>query len=260
MKRTILFSLGALLLVAGADTKAADKKLPGYTDTPIIPGQKWRVHDANRPRPKVVEVGASKTLGLKPPKGAVVLFDGTDTSKWSHDKWKIEEGHMEVTPRSGSLRTKDSFGSVKLHLEFATPKVVKGESQGRGNSGVFLNGRYEVQVLDSYNNISYADGQCAALYGQFPPKVNACRPPGEWQTYDITFLAPKWDKAGKLVRKATVTVVHNGVVVHDKQEMNGPSGHRNVPKYKQHGPGPIQLQDHGNPTRFRNIWLVKLED
>ena len=214
MKRTILFSLGAVLLAAGADINAADEKLPGYTDTPIIPGQKWRVHDANRPRPKVVEVGPSKTLGLKPPKGAVVLFDGTDTSKWSHEKWKIENGHMEVTPRSGSLRTKDSFGSVKLHLEFATPKVVKGESQGRGNSGVFLNGRYEVQVLDSYNNISYADGQCAALYGQFPPKVNACRPPGEWQTYDITFLAPKWDKAGKLVRKATVTVVHNLSLIH----------------------------------------------
>ena len=129
MKRTILFSLGALLLVAGADTKAADKKLPGYTDTPIIPGQKWRVHGQSAAA-EVVEVGASKTLGLKPPKGAVVLFNGTDTSKWSHDKWKIEEGHMEVTPKSGSLRTKDSYGSVKLHLEFATPKVVKGDKSG----------------------------------------------------------------------------------------------------------------------------------
>ena len=178
MKRTILFSLGALLLVAGADTKAADKKLPGYTDTPIIPGQKWRVHDANRPRPKVVEVGASKTLGLKPPKGAVVLFNGTDTSKWSHDKWKIEEGHMEVTPKSGSLRTKRFVWLSQAALGIRHAEGGKGESQGRGNSGVFLNGRYEVQVLDSYNNISYADGQCAALYGQFPPKVNACRPPG----------------------------------------------------------------------------------
>jgi len=167
---------------------------------------------------------------------------------------------MEVTKKSGSLRTKQKFGSIKLHLEFATPKVVKGDSQGRGNSGVFLNGKYEVQVLDSYNNISYADGQCAALYGQFPPKVNVCRPPGQWQTYDIEFLAPKWDKSGNLIRKATVTVEHNGVKVHDKQEMNGPSGHRNVPAYKKHGPDSIQLQDHGNPTRFRNIWLIEIED
>jgi len=248
------------LLLANFDAISADKKLPGYTDTPVIPGQKWRVHDANRPRPKVVKVGPSKTLGAKPPKGAVVLFDGTDTSKWSHSKWKVEDGFMEVTKKSGSLRTKKKFGSIKLHLEFATPKVVKGEGQGRGNSGVFLNGKYEVQVLDSYNNISYADGQCAALYGQFPPRVNACRPPGQWQTYDIEFLAPKWDKSGKLIRKATVTVEHNGVKVHDRREMNGPSGHRNVPAYKQHGPDSIQLQDHGNPTRFRNIWLVELED
>ena len=260
MKRTVLFSMGALLLASGFEAIAADKKLPGYTDTPVIPGQKWRVHDANRPRPKVVKVGPSKTLGAKPPKGAVVLFDGKDTSNWSHNKWKVENGYMEVTRGSGSLQTKQKFSSIKLHIEFATPKEVKGESQGRGNSGVFLGGPYEVQVLDSWNNMSYADGQCAALYGQFPPKVNACRPPGEWQTYDIEFLAPKWDKDGKLIRKATVTVVHNGIKVHDKQELNGPTTHRNVRPYRQHGPGSIQLQDHGNPTRFRNIWLVELDD
>jgi len=260
IKKFTLLSIGLLLAAFVFDVRAADKKLPGYNDTPVIPGQKWRVHDASRPRPKVVKAGPSKTLGVKPPKDAVVLFDGTDTSKWSHNKWKVENGFMEVTKKSGGLQTKQKFSSIKLHLEFATPKEVKGESQGRGNSGVFLCGPYEVQVLDSWENMSYADGQCAALYGQFPPRVNACRPPGEWQTYDIEFLAPKWDKAGKLTRKATVTVSHNGIKVHDKREMIGPSGHRSVKKYKQHGPGSIQLQDHGNPTRFRNIWLVELED
>ncbi len=260
MKKNILFSLTVLLLASGFETVAADKKLPGYTDTPVIPGQKWRVHDAIRPRPKVVKAGPSKTLGVKPPKGAVVLFDGTDTSNWSHSKWKVENGYMEVTKKSGQLSSKRKFGSVKLHLEFATPKDVKGDSQGRGNSGVFFCGQYEVQVLDSYNNPSYADGQCAALYGQHPPKVNACRAPGEWQTYDIEFLIPKFDKNGKVVRPATLTVRHNGVIVHDKREMIGPSGHRNVKKYKKHGPGPLGLQDHGNPMRFRNIWVVELED
>ncbi len=260
MNKFIIFSFCLWFSLFDFNSQAADKKLPGYTDTPMIPGQKWKVHDANRPRPKVVKVGPSKTLGQKPPAGAVVLFDGADTSKWSHNKWKVENGYMEVTRKSGSLQTKQKFSSIKLHIEFATPKEVKGESQGRGNSGVFLCGPYEVQVLDSWNNMSYADGQCAALYGQFPPRVNACRPPGEWQTYDIEFLAPKWDKDGKLVRKATVSVLHNGVKVHDKREMIGPSGHRNVRPYKQHGPGSIQLQDHGNPTRFRNIWLVELED
>ena len=260
MKKIILFSFILLPSVSVFETAAADKNLPGYTDTPVIPGQKWRVHDANRPRPKVVKVGPSKTLGAKPPKGAVVLFDGTDTSQWSHNKWKVEKGFMEVTRGSGQLNTKKKFGSVKLHIEFATPKEVKGSSQGRGNSGVFFCGQYEVQVLDSYKNMSYADGQCAAIYGQHPPRVNACRPPGEWQTYDIEFRAPKFGKGGKVTRPAVVTVIHNGVKVHDKRELIGPSGHRSVKAYKKHGPGSIGLQDHGNPMRFRNIWVVELED
>ncbi len=260
MKKIILFSLIPLLAISVFETGAAEKNLPGYTDTPVIPGQKWRVHDANRPRPKVVKAGPSKTLGMKPPKGAVVLFDGTDTSQWSHNKWKVEKGYMEVTRGSGQLNTKQKFGSIKLHLEFATPKEVKGSSQGRGNSGVFFCGQYEVQVLDSYNNISYADGQCAAIYGQHPPRVNACRPPGEWQTYDIEFRAPKFGKDGKVTRAAVLTVIHNGVKVHDQRELIGPSGHKSVKSYKKHGPGSIGLQDHGNPMRFRNIWVVELKD
>lgn len=260
MKKNLLVTLAAFLVASSLQPMAVNKKLPGYTDTPMIPGQKWRVHDANRPRPKVVEPGASKTLGNKPPNDAIVLFDGTDTSKWSHNKWKVENGYMEVTKKSGQLSSKQKFGSVKLHLEFATPKEVEGDSQGRGNSGVFFCGQYEVQVLDSYKNPSYADGQCAALYGQHPPMVNACRAPGEWQTYDIEFLIPKFGKDGKVMRPATLTVRHNGVLVHDRREMIGPSGHRNVKKYRKHGPGPLGLQDHGNPMRFRNIWVVELED
>ena len=260
MKKIIFFSLLPMLAIFVFETAAADKNLPGYTDTPVIPGQKWRVHDANRPRPKVVKAEISKTLGMKPPKGAVVLFDGTDMSQWSHNKWKVEKGYMEVTRGSGQLNSKEKFGSIKLHLEFATPEKVVGNSQGRGNSGVFFCGKYEVQVLDSYNNISYADGQCAAIYGQHPPSVNVCRPPGEWQTYDIEFRAPKFGKDGKVTRSAVVTVIHNGVKVHDQRELIGPSGHRSVKKYVKHGPGSIGLQDHGNPMRFRNIWVVKLDD
>ena len=260
MKKFLLFPLVPMLVISVFETAAADKTLPGYSDTPVIPGQKWRVHDANRPRPKVVEVGLSKTLGAKPPKGAVVLFDGTDMSQWSHNKWKVEKGYMEVTRGSGQLNSKKKFGSIKLHLEFATPEKVVGNSQGRGNSGVFFCGKYEVQVLDSYNNISYADGQCAAIYGQYPPRVNVCRPPGEWQTYDSEFHAPKFGKDGKVMRSAVVTVIHNGVKVHDQRELIGPSGHRSVKKYVKHGPGSIGLQDHGNPTRFRNIWVVELDD
>ncbi len=260
MKKTILSSLFVAATIIAPEAGASDKKLPGYTDTPMIPGQKWRVHDANRPRPEVVKVGPSKTLGLKPPKGAVVLFNGKDTSQWNHNRWKVENGYMEVTRGGGQLSTKKKFGSVKIHLEFATPAKVAGSSQGRGNSGLFFCGQYEVQVLDSYNNISYADGQCAALYGQFPPDLNACRPPGEWQTYDIEFRIPKFGDDGKVLRPATVTVFHNGVKVHDKREMIGPTGHKSVKKYRKHGPGPIGLQDHGNPMRFRNIWVEELED
>ena len=257
MKHSIL---NVMIAVAGLSVAQAADSPVGYTDTPEIPGQKWRVHDAKRPRPKVVKVAPSNTLGAKPPKGAVVLFDGTDTSQWSHNKWKVEKGYMEVTRGSGQLNTKQKFGSIKLHLEFATPKEVKGSSQGRGNSGVFFCGQYEVQVLDSYNNISYADGQCAAIYGQHPPRVNACRPPGEWQTYDIEFRAPKFGKGGKVTRPAVVTVIHNGVKVHDQRELIGPSGHKSVKSYKKHGPGSIGLQDHGNPMRFRNIWVVESKD
>lgn len=230
----------------------------GYDDTPIIPGQKWRVHDGTRPQPKVTTPGAGPG---DPPADAVVLFDGKDASKWMGGdgeaiKWTIGDGYMEVTPRTGDIQTKDQFGDCQFHIEWAAPEVVKGDSQGRGNSGVFLMGKFEIQVLDCYDNPTYPDGTTAGIYGQYPPMVNACRKPGEWQTFDIFFKAPRFD-GDKLVSPAYVTVVHNGMLVHHHQEIMGPTGHRNTTSYASPMPseGPLRLQDHGDLVRYRNIWV-----
>lgn len=232
----------------------------GYDDTPYLPGSKWRVHDAARPQPRIVTPGASDRL---PPSDAVVLFDGTDLSKWTgrdgDAQWKVENGYMEVT-RTGDIETKEHFGDCQLHLEWAAPAVVEGESQGRGNSGVFLMGRYEIQVLDGFDNQTYADGITAAIYGQYPPLVNACRRPGEWQTYDVFFIAPRWE-GNRPISPAYITVVHNGVLVHLHRALLGPTGHRSQPNYDTPHPptGPLKLQDHGNPVRYRNIWIRPLK-
>lgn len=268
MKRLIpslplVFALFASVALHAADKKKAAR--PGYTDTPMLPDGKWRVHDSARPYPRVVDPGPiekQKGFPFAAPKGAVVLFDGKDLSKWTgrggKASWKVDNGYFEVT-RTGGIQSKEQFKDFKLHIEWASPKVVKGESQGRGNSGVFLQGAYEVQVLDSYQNPTYADGQAAAMYGQTPPEVNACRKPGEWQTYDITFRSARFDKDGKVKKPATVTVVHNGITVHDKREYLGPSTHKRVANYNRKvKEGPISLQDHGNPVRFRNVWVQKL--
>ena len=241
----------------------ADKPAPvGYDDTPMLPGQPWRVHDSKRPAARVVAPGAGPGDA---PSDAVVLFDGTDLSKWQgrdgDAQWKVENGYMEVMPKTGDIQTREEFGSVQLHLEFACPSEVKGNSQGRGNSGVFLKGLYEIQVLDGYDNPTYADGVTGAIYGQFPPLVNATRPPGEWQGYDIVFETPEYD-GDKLVKPAYVTVMLNGVVLHNRKEAMGTTGHRNLSSYdKPHGPkGPLKLQDHGDLVRYRNIWMRDLTD
>jgi len=240
----------------------------GYDDTPQIPGQRWKVHDIARPQPRVVEPGteSSQERPGRPPADAVVLFDGRDLSGWTSWKeegqpapWKVENGYMEVVPRSGDIRSREEFGDCQLHLEWAAPAEVAGNSQGRGNSGVFLMGRYEIQVLDCYDNPTYADGTTAAVYGQYPPLVNACRRPGEWQTYDIVWTAPRFD-GDRLVSPACVTIFHNGVLVHNHRQVNGPTTHRRVMEYEAHPPtGPLRLQDHGNPVRFRNIWYRPLQ-
>ncbi len=236
------------------------KKDIGYTDTPIIPGTQWHVHDGQRPQPRIVTPAATFSHLAPPPSDAVILFDGTDLSQWmlpnGEAKWKVENGYMEVVPNSGSIRTKGKFADFQLHLEFATPAKVDGNSQGRGNSGILFNSIYEVQVLDSWENPTYPDGQCGALYGQSPPLVNACKRPGEWQTYDIIFESPRWNEEKKLVKKANVTVIQNGVLLHHKREYLGSTPHRQNGTYQPHAPEVyIELQDHHNPMRFRNIWL-----
>ena len=260
--RTLILSLASVALIATTAFAAEEKKKNlGYSDTPLIPGTQWHVHDGDRPLPRVITPGAQFSQMANAPSDANVLFDGTDLSKWAHGdgspaKWKIENGYMEVVPKSGILRTKDKFGDFQMHLEFATPAKVVGNSQGRGNNGVNIFGRYEIQVLDSYENLTYADGQASAIYGQTPPLVNASRKPGEWQTYDIIFEGPRWDAEDKLIKKAHATVLHNGVIVHNRRELVGNTGHRTVGNYnKKQETGPIELYEHGDPVRFRNIWI-----
>ncbi len=226
----------------------------GYTDTPMLPGLPFHVHDPARPRPPVVTPGTQGSA----PSDAIVLFDGQDLSQWMPSKWKVEKGYVEVTPHAGDLVSKQKFGDVQLHIEWAAPAEVKGNSQGRGNSGVFLQGRYEVQVLDSFENPTYADGQAGAIYGQWPPLVNAARRPGEWQAYDIIFEAPRFE-GEKLIKPAFLTVIHNGVLVQNHREVMGPTKHRELAKYvPQPAEDSLKLQDHGNPVRYRNIWIRKI--
>jgi len=206
------------------------------------------------PEPAVVDPGP---IG-GPPSDAIVLFDGEDLSKWNNaDKWQIKDRH--AVSNGNDIETKQGFGNCQLHVEWATPEKVEGSGQGRGNSGVFLMSLYEVQILDCYNNKTYFDGQTAAIYKQHPPLVNACRKPGEWQTYDIIFEAPRFDRQGKLTRPAFVTVLHNGVLVQNHSEIQGATAWEKPPLYKAHAAKlPLILQYHGNPVRFRNIWIREL--
>ncbi len=189
------------------------------------------------------------------PSDAVILFDGADLSEWEGgERWKVEEGIASTG--KGMIKTKQSFGDCQLHIEWSAPTPPKGTSQGRGNSGVFMMGRYEIQVLDSYENVTYFDGQAGAIYKQTPPAVNAMRPPGQWNTYDIFWTTPKFGEDKKLVSPAYVTVVHNGVLILNHFELKGDTPFNRPPRYEAHEPvGPIALQDHGNPVRFRNIWI-----
>ena len=251
--------IAALLLIAAS---------PALAQAPPDP-EGIPQHDLNRAQPTVVTpvAGVPAAVPGRPPADAVVLFDGKDLSAWKSQKdgspaaWKVENGYMEVVKDKGAIETRQSFADVQLHIEWMAPTPPTGTSQGRGNSGVFFAGsRYEVQVLDSHENKTYPDGQAGAVYGQFPPLVNASRPPGEWQAYDIVYEAPRFDAAGAVTKRARVTVFYNGVLVQHARELIGPTTNKVRTPYSAHPEAlPISLQDHGNPMRFRNVWLRELK-
>lgn len=264
MRHTTTFAVvaaSAAVLAVAVATVTAQAPV-GYTDTPMQPDGRWRVHDGTRPQPVMVTPGANAGFAEAPADAIVLLGPEVGLSAWQRVgggpvTWQVDGG-IAQTGR-GTIETKATFGDVQLHVEFATPSDVKGDSQGRGNSGVYLAGAFEIQVLDSYNNPTYPDGQAAAMYGQFPPLVNASRPPGEWQAYDITFTAPRFS-GDTLVQPAIVTVLHNGVLVHHARPFWGPTWHRMIAPYTPASArGPIRLQDHQNPVRYRNIWVRPLQ-
>jgi hypothetical protein len=265
MRRTLSVS-GMLMAVAGL-LVGVSLTLAGPQSS-LVPEIKWPIHDRARPAPPVITPGTSSTQAEagKPPSDAVVLFDGKDLNNWQSAKggpaqWTVGDGYFATKPGSGDIETKQAFGDCQLHVEWASPNPPHGEDQDRGNSGVYLMGLYEVQVLDSYHSKTYPDGQAAAVYGQYPPLVNACRPPGQWQTYDIVFRGPRFDSAGKLLRPATVTVIQNGVLVQDHVTLTGPTAHGVRPPYHATPEKlPLKLQDHNHPVRFRNIWIRELHE
>ena len=268
MTREEFLKLSMAATLSGAVLGRAQEAKPnpdlGFTDTPMLPGLPWHVHDPSRPHPPVVTPGA--TPGA-PPSDAIVLFDGKDLSKWCQRTrdgkvvdaaWKVGDGYFEVSAGPSDLYTREKYGDCQLHVEWASPAEVTGNSQGRGNSGVLLMSRYEIQVLDAWQNPTYADGQAGAIYGQWPPLANPARKPGEWNTYDIVFEAPVFDQ-DKLVKPAYETVIYNGVLVHHHKDPMGPMVYRQVAHYTPHGAEePLMLQYHRNPVHYRNIWIRRL--
>lgn len=220
--------------------------------------------------PKVTEVWDLKPKKITPsvnnsdaPSDAIVLFDGKNLSNWTSGnggdaKWEVKDGAMTVVKGTGVIQTKQSFGDIQLHIEWRSPSVIEGEGQGRGNSGIFLQSRYELQVLDSYESVTYSNGQAGSIYKQHIPLVNACRKPGEWQTYDVIYTAPKFGESGRVISPAYITVLHNGVLIQNHVAINGGTQYKGLPVYEPHGKAPITLQDHGNPVSYRNIWVREL--
>lgn len=237
---------------------------PGWNDTPFIPESEWRVSDACRPLPRTVDPGPP-SMGGRPPSDATVLLarnpgrEENPLDDWEHadgsaPKWVVTENYLAARPDTGFLSTKAPHGDAQIHVEWATPPDVEGTGQEPGNSGVWLQSNYEIQILNSYENETYADGMAGAVYGEHPPLVNAARPPGEWQKYDILYSAPRFSDSGELQRKATVTLLWNGVLAQNNYRIEGPTKYKDVAEYEAHGPLPLQLQDHGQPVRFRNVW------
>lgn len=252
-------ALTALFAASLTLSAFAEEKL-GYDDTPMIPDTKWRVHDGTRPQPKVITPGTGSTNEKpgKAPSDAIVLFDGTNADKWAGGDngkgWQVADGALVASKQD--LLSRQDFGDMHLHIEYSAPKPPKGGGQGRSNSGIFIMGQYEIQVLDSYENKTYPDGNSGAVYGQYPPLVNASLPPGEWNTFDIFFTAPKFKDDKSLETPAYVTVLHNGVVIHNRAKILGAASHRKLGTYTAHpDKGPILLQALNSGMRYRNIWV-----
>ncbi len=257
----ITFLLASFLLVTSA--RSADQS--AHRDTGLT---RWKVSDRSRPVPVVVTPGTASTPEApgKPPSDATILFDGKDLSKWESNKggpapWKTVDGALVIAPGTGDIHTRQAFGDCQLHVEWAEPDPPHDQDQGRGNSGIYLMSKYELQILDSFENKTYADGQAGAIYAQTPPLVNACRRPEEWQTYDIIWHGPRFAPDGKLLRPARITVLQNGVLVQDNTELTGPTDYMHRPPYVPHAEKmPLLLQDHDQPVRFRNIWIRGLNE
>lgn len=259
MKR-VLFMLTVVLAVSNATAEEAGwftYEFPGYADTPLIPGSAFRVHQQDRPQPpRVVPPETDVSPGAAPPSDAIVLFNGASLEQFEEASWEIADGILIAG--DGNLFTKESYGDCQLHVEWRTPNPPEDEPVNMGNSGIFFMGLYEVQIYDSYSSKIYADGSAAALYGQTPPLVNACRKPGAWQRFDIVFTAPVFDDK-KLVEPGWITVLHNGVLVHNHTQILGPTTHKAVESYKAHAAAlPLMIQGHGSPVAFRNIWIRRL--
>lgn len=249
MKR-ILTALAFTIAVVFSTLAQEDKRTPESTEV-------WE------PQPRIVTSGSAYGI---PPSDAIVLFDGKSMTHWvsandgSAAKWPVEDGAFTVAPRTGDIKTKQEFGDFQLHIEWRTPPVTDPSkvSQARGNSGIFLQDRYEVQVLDNYDNKTYVNGQASSVYKQHIPLVNACKKPGEWQTYDIIYTAPRFNEEGRVIAPAYVTVLHNGIITQNHVAINGPTEYIGFPVYKKHGKAPLRLQDHGNLISYRNIWIREL--
>ncbi len=245
MKKTVMLLSAFSFALSVSAQRTGDPKLSEYYE----------------PVPPVVTPGKTQA---DPPSDAIVLFNGKDFASWKSDKggdikWTLGENAMTVAGGAGGISTKEGFGDCQLHIEWRTPAVVKGDGQGRGNSGIFFMGKYELQVLDNYENKTYVNGQAGSIYKQLVPMVNACRPPGEWQTYDVIFTAPRFYDNGILKSPARITVIHNGVLVQNNATLWGGTEYIGSPEYKKHSDKePIALQDHGNPVSYRNIWIRPL--
>ena len=247
MKKIVIFLFTIITLSALGQGQPRETLEPKVTEV-------WDL------KPKKITAGA---MAGEAPSDAIILFDGKDLSKWSklngeEPKWDLKDGAITVVKGAGDIKTKQTFGDVQLHIEWRAPSVVEGEGQGRGNSGIFFQERYELQVLDSYESVTYSNGQAGSIYKQGIPLVNACRKPGEWQVYDAAYTAPRFTDNGRMITPGTITVFHNGVLILNNYQIVGPTEYKGLPVYQPHGKASIKLQDHNNPVSYRNIWIREL--